>query len=214
MKRTLIAGAVALGLGLPLGAQALTVNMTQMHFGDSYNVTGTLNSAPGGSFSSLTPFFGVHWTADGQAFFDATGPNTWAGSNTQGAFSYNFSLTSNQVAWGLGFNWNNYSSETPVLNIMTCTGFTPGNTCTGTGTPMQTPPFAGQAPAFDGMVASPSMAVPLPAAAWLMASGLVGLGALGRRKARRLGQPPGRPPFGHLAVTARQLYLTGPPDVG
>ena len=179
MKRTLIASAVALGLGLHLGTQALTVNMTQKHFNGTYNATGTLNSTPGGSFTSLTPFFGVHWTAVGYAIFDSVGPNTWAGPASAGYFSYDFSLTASQVAWGTLFDRNS-SGETPVLNIMTCTGFTPGSACTGT--PMQTPPFTGQAPAFGGVVANSSAAVPLPAAAWFMTVGLFGLGALWRRK--------------------------------
>ena len=107
--------------------------------------------------------------------FNATGAITSNGTGT-----YN-SLTGSQVAWGTLFDWNS-NPLIPVLNIMTCTSFATGGSCTGTGTPMQTPPFAGQAPAFNGVVASSSAAVPVPAAAWLMGSGLVGLAGVARRR--------------------------------
>jgi hypothetical protein len=181
MDKTLIASAVALSLGTAGNTYGLTMNMTQMRFNGTFNASGTLNSSGNGYFTSLTAFFGQHWTAHGLAFFSATGANTWANTHGQGAFSYNFSLTANQVAWGLAFDWN-LSNYIPVLNIMTCTGFSTGSTCTGIGTPMQTPPFPGQAPAFDGTVANSSAIVPVPAAAWLMGSALVGLAGLSRRK--------------------------------
>ena len=177
MKKTLVASAIALNLGTAGTASALTVSITQMDFNGLYGVSGQVSSAGTGSFSSLTPFFGQHWTATATTFFSATGPNTWAGTAAVGAYSYNFSLTSSQVAWGTQFDWNT-SSTIPVLNIMTCTSFVTGAYCLGTGTPMQTPPFAGQAPSFNGFVANVS--VPIPAAGWLMGTGLIGLIVAGR----------------------------------
>ena len=182
MKKTLIASAIVLGLGTAGSASALTMSMTQMNFNGLYNATGTLNSNGSGTYNSLTVFFGQHWTATGTTFFSATGANVWAGTAPAGTYNYGFSLTANQVAWGTLFEWNS-NPLIPVLNIMTCTSLATGGVCTGTGTPMQTPPFAGQAPAFNGIVASASTAVvPVPAAAWLMGSGLIGLVGVARRR--------------------------------
>jgi hypothetical protein len=181
MKKTAIASAIALGLGTAGAANALTVSITQMNFNGLFNATGSLTSNGTGTYNSLTVFFGQHWTATATTFFSSTGANTWAGTAPAGAYSYNFSLAANQVAWGTLFDWN-ANPLIPVLNIMTCTSFATGGSCTGTGTPMQTPPFAGQAPAFNGVVSSSSAAVPVPAAAWLMGSGLVGLAGVARRR--------------------------------
>lgn len=189
MKKTLVASAIAMAMGSS-AASALTVSITEMNFNGLYNATGTVNSNASGTFTSLDKFFNAHWTADAVAYFDTTGAHTWAGAgggNTNdgtanGNYSYNFSLTSNQRAWGTFFDWGG-TYDIPVLNIMTCTGFSTGDTCAGTGTPMQTLPFPGQAPAFNGVVASSSASqVPVPAAAWLMGSGLVGLAGISRRR--------------------------------
>jgi len=87
--------------------------------------------------------------------------------------------------WGTKFNWNGIN-DIPLLAIMDC-GINPsvGDTCTGIGTPMQTPPFAPSAPAFNGTVASVSAVVPIPAAGWLLGSGLVGLIVMARRSRYR-----------------------------
>ena len=185
MKKTLVASAIAMCMGAAAGAaQAGSVDITQMNFNGVFNASGTITDAGTGSFTSLTVFFGQHWTATATTFFDfGSGANTWAGTAPAGAYSYNFSLTANQVAWGTLFDWNS-NPLIPVLNIMTCTGTTTGSTCTGTGTAMQTPPFAGQAPAFNGVVSSDfgETVIPIPAAVWLFGSGLIGLVGVARRK--------------------------------
>ena len=181
MKITSLASAIALSLGTAGSASALTVSITRMNFNGLYGVSGQVSSAGTGSFTSLTAFFGQHWTATATTFFSTTGSNTWAGTAPTGFYRYNFSLTSSQVAWGTQFDWN-MSSTIPVLNIMTCTSFAPGGSCTGTGTPMQTPPFQGQAPSFDGIVSNAS--VPIPAAVWLMGTGLISLVGVGRFRKR------------------------------
>lgn len=185
MNKTAIASAVALGLGTTGAANALTVDITQMNFNGLFNATGSITDAGTGTFNSLTVFFGQHWTATATTFFSAgSGATTWAGTAPAGTYSYNFSLSANQVAWGTLFDWN-ANPLIPVLNIMTCTSFSTGGSCTGTGTPMQTPPFAGQAPAFNGVVSSSSggtAPVPIPAAGWLLGSGLVGLAGVARRR--------------------------------
>ena len=179
MKKTNIASAIALILGTTGTANAaLTVDITQMNFNGLFNTTGSITDAGTGTFNSLTAFFGRHWTATATTFFSATGPNTWAGTVEAGVYSYKFSLTSNQAAWGTLFDWN--TGPIPLLNIMTCTSFATGSSCTGTGTPMQTPPFAGQSPCFNGFVSNAS--VPIPAAVWLFGSGLLGLAGVARKK--------------------------------
>ena len=181
MKKSLLASAIAVGLGTTGAANALTVTITQMNFNGLHGATGAITSAGTGTFTSTGTFFGQPWTAQAMSFFSSTGANTWAGTAPAGAYSYNFSLTGSQVAWGTLFDWNS-NPLIPVLNIMTCTSFSTGGSCTGTGTPMQTPPFSGQAPAFNGVVTSASVsAIPVPAAAWLFGSGLVGLAGVARR---------------------------------
>ena len=180
MKKTYISNDIALILCTAGTANAaLTVDITQMNFNGLYNTTGSITDAGTGIFNSLTAFFGQHWTATATAFFSAgSGANTWAGTHPAGFYSYNFSLTPNQVAWGTLFDWNT-SSLIPILNIMTCSGFSNGDTCIGIGTPMQTPPFAGQAPSFNGVVAA--SLIPIPAASWLFVSGLLGLIGVSRK---------------------------------
>ena len=181
MNKTILASAVALALGTAGAANALTVTVTEMNFGSLYAASGTITSNGTGSFNSVDPFYGNPWTADTVGnFFQGSGSYTWnSPSSAAGPYSYNFSLTSNQVAWGTFFDWNT-NLDIAVLNIMTCTSFTTGAACAGTGTPMQNGPFAGQAPAFNGTVVSSSAAVPVPAAAWLMGSGLIGLAGVAR----------------------------------
>jgi len=186
MKKTLLAGAVTLSLGVAPNASALTVEMTSMNFGSVSAVLGTLSSMHDGSdYGSMSGlFFGQPWDAWGLEYYDEVGvQQQFAGTSPQGAFSYNFTLGQGQVAWGMAFCWS-CSVDLPVLNIMDCDengdgGIEVGEQCTGIGTPMQTGPFPGQAPSFNGDVTS---VVPVPAAVWLFGSGLLGLFSFRRFK--------------------------------
>ena len=179
MKKTIIAGTVALALGVAAtSASALTVDITELVFGSTSAATGTIDSTTMGDTFNGT-FFNQPWVATTQDYWDTTGtPISWTGNTIQGDFTYDFTLTGTQVAWGTYFTWS-VNDDIPVLNIMDCGAQGVGDSCTGVATPMVNGPFPGQAPAFNGVVAS---AVPVPAAAWLMGSGLLGLVGVARRR--------------------------------
>ena len=193
MKKTLLASAIALSVGSATSVQALTITITNMNFNGVHSASGTMNDAGNGSMTDTTVpgFFGSQWTADQQTWFDThTGTVTWAGTGTAsnttdayGAYSYNFSLTGNQVAAGVFFDWSG-SNNIPVLTIYDCP-VSGGGACTSSSLPMQTLPFPGQTPAFFGTTADDfpvSGVIPVPAAVWLMGSGLLGLVGVARRR--------------------------------
>ncbi|MDH5570787.1 MAG: VPLPA-CTERM sorting domain-containing protein [Gammaproteobacteria bacterium] len=172
MKKTLLAGAIALSMGVASNASAIAIDVTAMVFGSTSAATGTVDSNNIGTTFSGS-FFNAPWTATTQAAYTAVGAHTWAGTSPQGAYSYNFSLTAGQVAFGTYFDWS-VTSGIPVLAIFDCMG----TVCTGvSGYPMQVGPFPGQNPTFNGV-----SAVPVPAAVWLFGSGLVGLAGVARRR--------------------------------
>ena len=188
MKKHILAGAIAAALGTTAAQAAVTaIDITQMDFNKLYNATGTIDLAgASGSFTSVDPFYGSHWTATVQTVFTSSG--TWAGTAPIGGgspFSYQFTVDTaagDVAAVGTYFDWNgNYGI--PVLTVFNCGAGNLGDACTGTSLPMVTPPFPSQKPGFNGQVAGVS-AVPLPAAAWLMGSGLLGLVGVARRRRR------------------------------
>ena len=189
MKKTILAGAIALSLGaVATSASAISIDITSMTFGSTSAASGTITTdTVGDTFNGS--FFSAPWTATTLSTYTAVGtPLTFAGNSAvwddpattsvnEGDYSYNFTLTTGQVAFGTYFDWSvNY--DIPVLAIIDCGAGNPGDTCTGVGTPMQIGPFPGQAPAFNGVVS----AVPVPAAVWLFGSGLLGLVGVARRR--------------------------------
>ena len=169
MNKTLLAGAIALTMGVASNASAISLDVTSMTFGSVSAASGTADTDNLGTTFNGT-FFGKAWTATTVSGYTATGAHTYAGTSPFGAFSYNFSLTAGQFAFGTLFDWS-VNLGIPVLAIINADG-------TGVGTPMQVGPFPGQAPAFNGTVS----AVPVPAAVWLFGSGLVGLAGVARRR--------------------------------
>ena len=179
MKKSILVGVVALSLGVvSTSVSALTIDMTSMDFGSISAVSGVADTDNLGTTFNGT-FFNAPWVATTWTAYTTAGEHNWAGSSPeQGAYSYNFTLAASEVAFGTGFVWST-SATIPVVVIMDCGDQSNGTACIGRGVPMQVGPFPGQAPAFNGIVSS----VPVPAAAWLMLSGLLGLvGAARYRK--------------------------------
>ncbi|MDH5388258.1 MAG: VPLPA-CTERM sorting domain-containing protein [Gammaproteobacteria bacterium] len=170
MNKSIIAGAIALALGtVATSASAVVISVTGMNFPGLSAASGVADTSTMGTTFGGT-FFSQPWTATTLVAYTTTAPNTWAGTSPQGAYSYNFTMTAGQVAFGTYFDWSG-NNGIPVLAIFNADG------SAGPGVPMQTPPFPGQAPSFQGTVA-----VPVPAAVWLFGSGMLGLVGIARRR--------------------------------
>ena len=200
-KTTLAAGiALTLGVGAMGAAQAASIDVTTMEFYDANGnpqffggglnttVSGSVNDAVTGVLTDGgTPFFGTPWVANQVMWNDTVGAATWSGTSAAGAYNYTYNLAAGQSAVGLYFTWG-AASQIAVLQIFGCAGTeAPGTACPGInsdplhpavpGSEMVNGPFAGQHATFKGV-----SAVPVPAAAWLFGSGLLGLIGIARRR--------------------------------
>ena len=184
MKKTLIASAIALTSIAATNANA-NISITQMNFSGISAASGSVLDAGGGSFTGS--FFGHTWVADQvTATITSTNGVTFAGSNALGAYDFSAgisNLAAGQNAVGTLFDWST-SVDIPVLAVFDCASV--AGVCTGindtAGGSMQTGPFAGATPAFNGTGDLNPKSVPVPAAAWLMGSGLLGLVGVARRR--------------------------------
>ncbi len=190
MKKTILAGAIALSLGaVATSASAISIDITAMVFGSTSVASGTINTDNIGDTFTGT-FFSAPWVAATMETFTTTGVAlNYAGSSSfyddvattsidEGAFDYAFTLSAGQVAFGTYFTWS-VNPDIPVLAVFDCGAGNPGDACTGVpGHPMQIGPFPGQDPTFNGVVST----VPVPAAVWLFGSGLLGLVGVARRR--------------------------------
>ena len=183
LNKTTMAVAVAVGLGVSGTASGKMFNITYMDFPGSPNstVVGSVDTAAGtGTFTSgLTPLLGHAWTGTMIYGDEAPGPGSWAYSTATGASAsgtYNYSLAAGQVAMGILLDWY-INTGIPALNILNADGS--GVDIDGDGdlgTILQSGDFAGAPIGFAGTV------VPVPAAAWLFASGILGLVGVARRR--------------------------------
>ena len=191
MNKTLLASAIALSLGASATAQAQTITITAMNFSGIYAASGTVNDMGTGVMNSVDDFFYQPWTATQKTWDDTHEvASSWSGDGTNGsvngsAFSYSYTLTGNQVAVGTFFDWNT-NNGIPVLTIYDCP-VSGGGACTGASLPMANGPFSGSEPGFNGSTmddfpVSGGSSVPVPAAVWLMGSGLLGLVGVARRR--------------------------------
>ncbi|MFC1772570.1 Ig-like domain-containing protein [Pseudomonadota bacterium] len=163
---TFTLSALALGMGLKT-AHALEINIVSMVFNGDYNAEGSIDFDTGtGSFNAVDPFFNAIWVANVQQVFTTPGNHVWGDPTgptnnipddgiPYGNYTYPFTLQAGQVAAGTFFNWSG-SFDIPVLAIFDCAN--PDNGCRAAGPDanggvnMQTLPFPGQAPAFNGPV--------------------------------------------------------------
>ena len=175
MRKKILFSSVAATLLNSVSANA-DIAITNMFAGDNYTTSGSLINTGGGQVNSVDLFFGHSWTLVQQTtFLDNTG--SWAGSSSLGPYNYDTdiaSMTNNQIAVGSYWNWNG-SNEIAHLDIFDCLA----GICTGVGVGHQNGPAAGTVLIFSGVDTS---VVPVPAAAWLMGSGLIGLIGVARRK--------------------------------
>ena len=175
MKKTLLASAIAVTALGSVNASA-DIAVTNMVFGPTYGVTGTLLSGGGGSLQSTGFFFGHTFNAS-QDTIIMNNSGTWGGTwgNATPTIA---AMTANQRAVGMLFNWST-SSNIHVLEVFNCNDDGSGDACSGNGVPMFDGPFVGSVATFSGAEVS---AVPVPAAVWLMGSGLLGLVGVARRR--------------------------------
>lgn len=167
MKKTLIAATIALSLGAASNASALAIDITAMNFGSTSAASGTVDTDNLGTTFNGS-FFNAPWVATTLST-QTGGTFNFAGTSVQGAFSYNVALGAGETAFGTYFTWS-VNPDIPVVAVFNQDG------SSGQAVPMQIGPFPGQAPTFQGTV------VPVPAAAWLFGSGLLGLVGIARRK--------------------------------
>ena len=189
MKKTLIASAVSLAVLATAEANA-SISITGMNFDVTYAATGSINDdGTLGAIESIDPFHAIPWSATQETtVINSSNGVTWAGTNALGSWDYTADIANmaeNQVAVGVLWNWNT-SNDVAVLAVFDCSS---GTACIGQSVGadgnkfggMQTGPFPTEILSYNGT--GTLSAVPVPAAAWLFGSGLIGLIGLARRKA-------------------------------
>ena len=180
MKKTVLAAAVAVGLGTSAFAHANTTGLTGVWTGTYlFDMTSPDGGPVGGSgvpqawtwdfdagtvdITNTTAFYGSVWTA-----FNVTISDTGT--------SYGPAVPNSQ---NMTFSWS-ANPNIPVTSDwdVTATGSTAVVTVNAATILASSSAFPGFHPAFSGSLTQ----VPIPAAAWLMGSGLLGLVGVARRR--------------------------------
>ena len=168
----------------PARADIVVSSMT--FAGGTYGMAGSLLDT-GDGYAETDPhdsfLGGVFFVSQQTGFMDSTG--SWSGTFPyMGGLSFNYddeiaAMSSNQVAVGVFHAWKDLDLHGGVaLLIFECSS----GICSGVDSLIETGEFAGQGIRMDGT--GSAAVVPVPAAAWLFGSGLLGLlGISGRRSA-------------------------------
>jgi len=186
----LLAGGMMAGFGANAQASTIlsgTMCMLPTTSCAGSGLTGTIDYTDGGTMTlGANTFSGLPWTVHNSSV-EMTAGNY---SITDGTNTLNYTVGAGQIGaqmlmdWGpsiytnmlVAFVWN-YSDSGGVRTL------TPGATGAGTanGGVIMINGFAGQVPGINMTTDLPA-AVPIPAAAWLFGSGLLGLVGVARRK--------------------------------
>lgn len=205
MKKTLIAAALALTAGVANAAPVTELNGTFQMYDPSgaamapdNTVTFTYDTdAMTWGVASATTFFGLTWTASGGTLYNAGTYNV--GINGDGADElsgnaaapladgdgmYSFTVPTGSIGGNIDFAWG-ATTGIDVFVVWSADGLTSLDV-DGDGIPgarMVDGPFPGFSANFTAASGpTPPSEVPVPAAVWLLGSGLMGLVGVARRR--------------------------------
>lgn len=194
MKKTVLASALVLAMGITSVAEANTAGLTGVWSGTyTFTMLSSLGgfvgtSGPGQSWgwdfdagqvtiANTTAFFGSVWTAHDTTFVDTGVDYGPAGGDGAVNMLFDWSVNINipvTTAWDVAASGNAVSDTAVVAaNYATITAASAA--------------FPGFQPFFDGnlhKVSGGVSPIPVPAAVWLMGSGLLGLVGVARRRRR------------------------------
>jgi hypothetical protein len=210
MKKTVLASALFMAMGSAYAAPVSTggvfnmysqlgldqkptnvLNGTQFPINVDTTITGFVDQAAGTwGVASSQPFFGLPWTASGGTLITAagnyvqngvTGAVTAAAPDVAGTADgmIHFTVGAGQVAGLINFAYG----VTTNIRVVDVWNVNANGSLTAASVPgMENGPFPGFNAAFNLSAPGLVSAVPVPAAAWLLGSGLLGLVGVARRK--------------------------------